>query len=100
MDFSALDFAIFPIATAIQLVGSIAGYAFAIRSDRSRLTVIMTSAVGGSLAGIVFGLWAVWRGSPFAFGLPFVLFSFLIGASIGIAGLIAREIGAWLGRRP
>lgn len=94
MEFSALDFTIFPIATVIQLVGSVAGYTFAIRAGHSRLAVIIASAVGGSLAGIVFGLWAASKGSAFAFGLPFVLLSFLIGTSIGFAGLIAREIGA------
>ena len=94
-----MEFTTFSLASLLQLIAPIVGFAWALRNGKSRGQIVIASALGGMLAGFVLALPFVRAGAGWV-GVPYVLLSAVVGAGIGFAGLVARSIGAWLGRRP
>ncbi|MEO7996801.1 MAG: hypothetical protein ABI852_05115 [Gemmatimonadaceae bacterium] len=89
----------FAVSGLLQLILPIVGYILAMRAGRSRGQILAASAMGGALAGFMLAIPLIRVGAGFA-GLPYVFMSTLIGAGIGLAGLLARALGTWLNRRP
>lgn len=95
----------------LLLAGPLAGYAWALRRGRPRVQVVLAAALGGTVPGgvvLAAAVAAALRGTPasgvlsppFSALLVWPLVTTAVGATLGICGLFARALGAWLAQRP
>jgi hypothetical protein len=95
----------------LLLAGPVAGFAWALRRGRPRAQAVVAAALGGAVPGalaVAAAAASAVRGTPAPGALPALLGDLLpyplltaaAGAGIGLCGLLARALGAWLARRP
>jgi len=88
----------------LLLVLPVAAYLVAARSGtRTRLQLIIASALGGAAAGLLICIVVALGARSFLAVLDlwtWVLLYTMAGALIGLSGVVARAFGAWLARRP
>ncbi len=81
-------------------IGPFVGYWLALRRpDRTRVQIVSLSAVGAGLPmAVLCATWAA-EGQPSLDLVPWMVAALGYGTLIGIAGIVARLVGAWLSRR-
>ncbi|HEY9225945.1 MAG TPA: hypothetical protein VIP11_04815 [Gemmatimonadaceae bacterium] len=91
---------LFDLIYLVVAVGAFVGYWFAFRHpDRTRLQVIALSAAGAGLPTAILCAILAAGGQNSIDLLPWTLIALGYGAFIGVAGIVARIVGAWLSRR-
>ncbi len=80
-------------------IGPVIGYRIAFtRPERTRLQIVTFAAIGAGLPAAVGCAAAALFGTPFSELFPWAVAALAYGALVGVAGLLARIVGAWLSR--
>ena len=89
------------IVVALVIIGPFIGYhAMVRRADRTRGQLILAAALGALGPAILVGAAsALITGVPTVELLPWIAVALLYGCLVGLLGVAARMIGAWLSRR-
>jgi hypothetical protein len=89
------------LISLLAFVLAVGGYSLAARRPgHTRLQLVLSAAVGGGVAGALFGIVGTSRGGTFADLLPFELVALIEGLLVGVLGVLAVMVGKWLGREP
>ena len=86
------------ILLVLTFVLAIAGFSVAARrATPTRLQQIAGATIGGGIAGAVMAAVGVIAGGSVSDVMPYALIGLVWGAGIGVVGVLAFEIGRWLG---
>jgi len=87
---------------ALMFGGPIVGYHLGARDPRrTRMQIVTGATLGGASVALLIAIGTLRMPAESRLSaLPYAIYAIGLGATIGIAGLLARAFGAWLSRRP
>jgi protein-S-isoprenylcysteine O-methyltransferase Ste14 len=89
-----------PFHAMLTVALAIVGYLAARKQpNHTRGTLVVGATIGGGLGGAIVAA-IVAAGGSFASALPFAALSLVTGALVGLLGVLAFALGAWLKRKP
>ena len=81
---------------------AVAGFLMAVRANRSRGEALLAAIAGSLVPSLLVAVYATAAGSLLEFilsiGIPLMIFSAMIGLSVGVIGLVIRALRPWLSK--
>ena len=92
-----------PLFAALTVLGPMVAFQLAARRPGATRRALLGAAALGGAAPVLAWLAGAALQTPEHVGpamLPYPLLAAMLGAAIGLAGVLARSLGLWLRRRP